>query len=194
MTDTDDLYGTDIALTPQGDLAVTPSGALGVTDGADTCVQALVLFIRASPGDLPLHPTYGTQINARLVGAKSNFDAIRALALGDLRQLLENDTRFLGATPVDVVPVQAPHGVGAAVRVTVQLAAGEELAVADLASGSIESVNDAPVDGDVDPALDFDPLLFFDEDDDESIQLQDLDEQAEQAEDLQATTDDTQDN
>lgn len=194
MADTDDLYGVDIALTPTGDLAVTPSGALGLTSGPDTCVQALVLFVRASPGDLPLHPTYGTRINERLVGAKANFDAIRALAIGDLRQLLENDPRFLSATPVDVVPVQAPHGVGALVRVSVQLAAGEELDVADLTSGSIEAVNDAPIDASIDPALDFDPLLFFDENSDEAIALQDLNEQAEQAEDLQVDQADTQDN
>lgn len=137
MADVTDRYGTDLALDPAtGDLVVWPNGALGTVSDTDNCIQALKLRILAMEGDLPLHPSYGSRFQ-QLVGIKRNPDRLRAEANLLLREILEEDARFLSAKDLRVIDLP-PNT--AAIQFALALAGGERLQVADLVGGRIDEI------------------------------------------------------
>jgi len=181
-----DRYGTDLLLTATGDLAVTAAGGLGTVSDTANCVQALTLHVKTSRRELPFHPDYGSDLNARVIGGKSDYDLLEALAVADLRRLVNRDARFDGTDNVRVTPItrpEEPFALAALVAVQVRLAGGEALRVSDLATVRVEEVLE-PATGDLVLGRD----AFFTDDELEADDLRDLDAAAELLADLTPPT------
>lgn len=165
-----DEYGIDVAIGADGDLVVGPTGALALVGDTDNVVQALRLRMMTTPGELPLHPDYGSDLKRRLVGSKIDEPFAASVANIELRRLLEQDQRFAAATDVTIRTGPETPNVEA-VSATLVLAGGEQLTVESLADPRADEINfdDAPTLADFsdDPSLDtFDGAGFSDLDDD----------------------------
>lgn len=161
-----DPYGIDIALDAYGDVVVWPNGALGTVTGPDTCVQALRVRMLTLPGELTLHPEYGSTFPA-LVGRKLDVDVLATEASNEVRRVVQADSRFLAGQNVEAHSVD---GMPTAARVALEvvLAGGERIIVEDLAEPGIDSpveVDDVDLDDvDLDALSDGDEFIAQDED------------------------------
>lgn len=186
MADNTDPYGVDLAIDPDsGDLIAWPNGALAVKDGADNVVQALYLWIKTTPGEVPLHPDFGSAFANGVIGGKFNIVGIEGLARAEFKNILANDNRLLSVSNVTVVENDAgDYGPAANVSATVYLVGGESVEVLDFAQGVFSTLTD---NTDVDPTpvdpLD-DPTFFADQP--EYDDLADVDTLASAVEDLDA--------
>lgn len=140
-----DPYGTDIAMGAGGDLVVTPSGGLADQSGALNCAQALVLRLRTTAGELPLHSDYGSVLLTQ-IGAKALDDGLAVTkATSELQRILEADTRFLAASDITATSDPANPTV-LRVGFALELTGGEAVLVDDAADPRLDeiSVNDTP--------------------------------------------------
>jgi hypothetical protein len=185
MADNTNPYGVDLAIDPNtGDLIAWPNGALATREGPENAVQAVLLWVKTSPGEVPLHPDVGSSFNSKLLGGKFNVVALQGMAYTEFKNILASDARFLTIRNLAVEQVNGQNGARAHVRATLYLTGGEQVEVLDFAQGVFSTVAD-PVDGDfgespVDP-LD-DPEFFADEL--EADDLTDVDPIASAVEDL----------
>lgn len=167
----DDPYGIDIALTATGDVVVWPNGAVGTLEGPENAVQAMRLRMRTWPGELTLHPEYGSAFG-QIVGKKYSLEVIQAEGTNEVRRITEQDARFLAGRNVEA---HAVEGKPTAVRVAVELtlAGGERVVISDITQPDIEGAVEVP-DGDLE---DLNALADFDEfiaqDDEEADDLRD---------------------
>jgi hypothetical protein len=172
-----DPYGVDLLISPSGDLQVGPHGGLSTITGAYNCAQALAMRMKTTPGDLPLHPDYGSRFNSGVVGGKSDFTALTALASAELARLCKADSRFLGVTNVKVVPLNPSSPTpaeSASVTATLQLSAGQSLSVADLLNPSVSEVVDPGYTDVVPSSQTVDPLDYVALDQAEADTLQNI--------------------
>lgn len=146
MADEQDIYGTDLRLTDSGDIALTASGDLQTITGPEVCVQALTSRVRTYPGELPLHPEYGSHMADRLIGTHRDQQLAESVVAGELRILLREDERFTGARNI-TVDTSDPEA--ARVAVTLLLTAGDRVTVDDLSDPSSDlTIEDTASDGD----------------------------------------------
>lgn len=183
MADNTNPYGVDLAIDPNtGDLVVWPNGALATMEGPNNAVQAVLLWIKSSPGEVVLHPDFGSSFNDSLVGAKLNIPALDGLARAEFKNILAQDSRFLAISNVEVSQVPGEYGPQAHVAATLHLTTGETFEVLDYGQGVFSTISEpdeldeSPVD-----ALD-DPEFFADELDEDD--LADADTIASAVEDL----------
>lgn len=140
--DPTDPYGVDLYLHPtSGDLVVGAHGGLAFIQGPENCAQALSLRARTYPGELPLHPDYGSILAATLIGQHTDDDLLaQATATREIRTILENDRRFAQATDlqtrIDPANPNARH-----VAVRLELAGGEALIVGNLADARVDELD-----------------------------------------------------
>lgn len=135
----DDGYGTDFALSPAGDLIVTPSGDVAALSGPLNAGQAMLNRLRTTPGELPLHPDYGSSV-MELIGTKQLDESLAAAHVtNDLRTLVNADRRFSSAQAT--VQRGDANGGSEQVRVQISLVGGELLTL-----DSIDSLSDVSLD------------------------------------------------
>lgn len=135
--DNTDPYGIDVRLGDDGDLVVDRAGGLVFVGGAENVAHALTLRLKTAPGDLALHPDYGSTL-PELVGAKQDPGIVEAQARGIGRAIVEEDRRFLGIGKVQATRL----GPGAtAVRMEVQLSDGTRLNVADATDVRLDEID-----------------------------------------------------
>ena len=170
-----DPLGIDIMFTPEGDIAINPWGDIALVSGPDNAIQALLLRIRSSPGDLPLHPGYGSQFNEAGVGMKWNPDAVFGLATSELAQIISSDRRFIGVGNLQVTPIETATGLATSVSCDLYLTNGVTVGVANLSEPRISGISD-PSYGDVSPYT-VDPLDYTTIGSAEFDTLADIDEQ-----------------
>ena len=155
-----DPYGIDIALDATGDIRVTASGSLGLVTGVYNAAQAVFLRFKTQPGEVPLHPLYGSQLGGTLIGAKTNITGIVQEANSDLTQMLSDDPRFTTAGVTSYTRPASPNypeSVMLAVQAT--LAGGEQLVLGNVTDPSPSDVSLTQfVDPSIDPTLTYDPL------------------------------------
>lgn len=183
MADNTNPYGVDLAIDPNtGDLVAWPNGALGVREGPDNAVQAMLLWIKTMPGEVPLHPEVGSSFNQGVIGDKFNIVGIEGLARAEFKNILAQDARFLSVGGLRVTQVDSKFGPQAHVSATLYLTGGEQVEVLDLAQGVFSTISEQD---DLDPSpvdpLD-DPSFFFDDLD--ADDLADTDTAASAVEDL----------
>ncbi len=157
-----DAYGIDLAIGPDGDLVITPTGDAATLSGPENCTQALLLRVRTYPGELPLHPDYGSGLADRVIGSKGiDSDLMAAQANVDLREIIDSDPRFLSASGITVSEV--PENPRAArVGLRLRLADRDELVISDLLDVRVDEINPGEV---LDVDLDGADLEFLGEDD-----------------------------
>jgi hypothetical protein len=175
LPDPSDPLGIDIAISAGGDLVVTGAGALAVSAGPENAIQALVLRLRSSPGDLTLHPDYGSQFNEHAVGQRDDPMLVLGLASAELDQLISTDRRFIGVGNVQVIPQPTARGLAYSVSCDLQLTTGVGIQVADLTDPRVSTVLD-PTFTDVAPTA-IDPLDYTTVSQQEYDTLSDIDEQ-----------------
>jgi hypothetical protein len=141
LPDPGDPLGVDVMLDATGDFLITGAGCLAITAGPENCVQALMLRMRTSPGDLPLHPDYGSQFN-EAVGHKDDAVMMLGVATADLANLISTDRRFIGVGNVKVRPEETQRGLAYAVSCDLYLTTDAGIEVASLADPRVSSVID----------------------------------------------------
>lgn len=135
----DDGYGTDVALGPNGDFIITPAGDVASLNGPLNCAQAMLNRLRTTPGELPLHPAYGSTV-ADLIGSKLLDESLAAAHVtNDLRTLVNADRRFSSAQ-ASVLRGDA-NGGSETIKVEVGLGGGEQLTL-----DSIDALSDVSLD------------------------------------------------
>jgi hypothetical protein len=120
---------------------VTPSGAIATVDGPQNCVQALVARMLTGPGELTQHPEYGSTFR-ELVGGKFSLPIIQGAAANEVRQIVDEDPRFLAGQNITAEPI-AGAPTSARVSLELLLTGGDSLTVTDLAGPGVE-VTDTP--------------------------------------------------
>lgn len=174
MADNTNPYGVDLGIDPNtGDLVVWPNGALGVKEGPDNAVQAVLLWIKTMPGEVALHPDFGSKFGDSLVSSKFNIVTLEGLARSEFKRILAEDARFLTIRGLSVEQIDGRYGPEAHVRATLYLAGGEAVEVLDLAQGVFATVTD-PDEADPTPSDPLDDPEFF-ADELEADDLTDLD-------------------
>jgi hypothetical protein len=141
VADVPDPYGIDLAIDATGDVIVTPSGAIATVDGPQNCVQALVARMLTGPGELTQHPEYGSTFK-ELVGSKFSLPIIQGAAANEVRQIVDEDPRFLAGQNITAEPI-AGAPTSARVSLELLLTGGDSLVVTDLAGPGVE-VTDTP--------------------------------------------------
>lgn len=154
-----DPYGIDLAIDATGDLRVTASGSVGLVSGPYNCAQAVSLRMRTTPGELPLHPEYGSSLPA-LIGAKLQVGGIVQHANADLQTMLAEDPRFVTAAITTVAkPATTFSPESVALSATAKLVGGESLTLDNVSDPSPSDVSLPQLtDPSIDPTLTFDPL------------------------------------
>jgi hypothetical protein len=122
-------YGVDLAISPSGDLVVNSAGSLATVGETQVMAQALQMRLRTALGDLPLHPTYGIDLP---IGAKMDPVAVAAALNGELAYAVQNDPRIQKATVTGVEWPASGEPTAVSLEVTVLLAGGEQFAVSGL--------------------------------------------------------------
>ncbi len=176
-----DPYGLDIAFDATGDIRITQSGSLGLVTGVYNAAQAIFLRFKTQPGEVPLHPLYGSQLGGSLIGAKTNITGIVQEANADLAQMLSDDPRFNAASVLNYTrPASTNYPESVALSIQATLAGGEQLILSNVTDPSPSDVSLPQfVDPTIDPTLTYDPLAeqeFF-ADQPEFDTLQDLNSQ-----------------
>lgn len=180
MNDDATIYGTDLAIDiDTGDLLAWPNGALAVKAGVDNAVQAVYLRIKTTPGEVALHPEYGTTFSL-LVGAKLAIPPLEGGVRDQFARIARDDPRFLAVRNVSVSQVQKQHGPGVRIGASLYLIGGETLNMLDLAEGVVETDQTDLTDTD---ALDSPDFLSADAD--EAFAIADLDATTSAIEDLE---------
>lgn len=144
---------------PDGDLIVTSAGELGAVAGVFNCAQAVFLRFKTTPGEVPLHPDFGSNIAGSLVGSKLNVGAVATQANQDLQQIIAEDPRF---TAAQVVITQQPASVNypdsVALGIQATLVGGQQLTLLDVTDPAPSDVTDVQlVAPSIDPTLTYDP-------------------------------------
>jgi phage baseplate assembly protein W len=106
-----DVFGTDLALDPNGFLTLTNRDATTVA-GAQNLGQALTIRLRTEQGELPLHPAFG---NPALAAIGSVVPQLEATVYAGVIQTLVADPRVARVQGV------AAQRVGDAITVTLQV-------------------------------------------------------------------------
>lgn len=182
MADNTNPYGVDLAIDPNtGDLIGWPNGALGVQEGPANAVQAMLLWIKTTPGEVPLHPDFGSSFQ-RSIGGKFNVVGIEGTARAEFKNILAQDARFLAVGGVAVRQIDTHFGPQAHVSATLYLTGGEKVEVLDLAQGVFSTTIEA-TDLDPSPVDPLDDPSFF-TDDLDADDLADVDTVASAVEDL----------
>lgn len=155
-----DPHGVDLAISATGDLVVNASGALTAVSGPYNCAQALSVRMRTAPGELPLHPAYGSNVAAMFVGAPMNVAALVLQMNADLQQMLAEDVRFRTAKVTSwAAPASAQYPSGVQVAVTAVLAGGEQVSLENVTEPSPSDVTvPQPITPGIDPTLTYDPM------------------------------------
>lgn len=173
-----DPYGVDIALDASGDLRVTASGSLGAVSGAYNCAQAVFLRFKTSPGEVALHPEYGSALAGSLIGSKLNVGGIAQQAGADLQTMLAEDQRFTTAAVGNIrKPASDAYPESVALAIKATLVGGEQLTLDNVSDPAPSDVSlPQIVDPSEDPTLEYDPTSeqeFF-ADQSEFDELQDV--------------------
>lgn len=90
--DADRVYGTDVAVTPQGRLSATAEGGLALVAGVGNLVQALRHRFAVPRGSLPHYPSYGSGLEAFIGFRDAPFWEF--LAMVEARQTALRDPRI----------------------------------------------------------------------------------------------------
>lgn len=134
-----ELYGTDLRISDDGDLVVSPSGDLVLVTGGDNAAQALRNRLRTPPNELPMHPTYGSTLLTRTIGAKmGDPQLILAQVNTETTKLIREDRRFVAVRDVSVTSDPARNAVE--IPMALVLAGGDVLNVANLATGRADEM------------------------------------------------------
>ena len=95
------LGGTSLRLATDGDLVVGPDGSLSLVSGGDNLLQNWAMRVLTQRGDFPLHPGFGTELDALMASGKADATD---LILADIRESIQADPRVATVTDVAVVP------------------------------------------------------------------------------------------
>lgn len=183
MADVPDPFGVDIALTAGGDVVVWPNGAVGTITGPPNAVQALQMRMRTRPGELTLHPDYGSNFG-QIIGKKYDLQIIQAEGKNEIGRVIDQDPRFLAGQDVIAEAIDG-QATGARVGATLVLTTGERITVSDIAEPDIVGAVAVPDDDleSLSALSDFDE--FIAQDNEEADDLRD----AAQLDDLVTTFD-----
>jgi phage baseplate assembly protein W len=114
-----DPYGTDLALTAQGDLTASGQGDLALVSGIANALAALERRVQTPVGSLVLDPTYGSRVPDAIGLPSGQATALRAYATQALLQdprvaavpsvtVTIDGTRVTLTAAVDLVGAPAP--------------------------------------------------------------------------------------
>lgn len=132
-----DPYGVDVLLTDNGDLAVNAAGQLQLLSGPLVCAQQMVMRLRTFPGELPLDLDYGNPIDT-VIGTKTGDPQLVVSKVNvELRQILEDDARFLRAQNIVAGYPDPADPTKTAVSLQLVLTGGDTLDLGDLAAGDV---------------------------------------------------------
>lgn len=129
MSQPQNIYGVDLAMSTTGDLVVNSAGSLTVLGGVDVTAQAILLRLSTALGDLPLHPGYGSTLP---IGSKVDVTGLVAAMNSELAEMTGNDPRFRSAKVLNASWPVGTNTSAIQLEVKVTLAGGETFTVSGL--------------------------------------------------------------